>query len=79
MNHLLAAAVLIVLHNVDGEPIFVNPEFITMLYPTKEGRGTAKNQLMTSGVNCVITLTTGKFFSVIEPCQDVRKMMEIAK
>jgi len=79
MNHILVAAALIVLHNVDGDEIFINPEHITVLHATKEASKGTKNQLVTGGVNCVVVMSTGKFMSVLEDCAEVRKMMEKAK
>jgi hypothetical protein len=79
VNPLLAAVVLIVLHNVDGDEIFINPEHIVALYPTKESKQGGPNQLITGGVNCVVTMDTGKFMSVIESCSVVRKQMEDAR
>jgi hypothetical protein len=76
MNVILAASVLIVLHNAEGGELFINPQQIAVLHPTKESAGKAKNTMVVGGVNCVVSLGSGKFFSVIETCAEVRRMME---
>jgi len=79
MNILTAVAV-IMLHNVEGMELLISVDHIAVLHPTKEGAGKApKNQLVVGGVNCVVSLSNGKYFSVIEDCASIRKMMEGAK
>jgi len=74
---LLAAVVVIVVHNAQGMELFINPEQIAVLHPTAEGAGTApKNTLVVGGVNCVVGLASGKFYSVVEDCPTIRRMME---
>ena len=73
IGFLLAASVaLIALHDVDGQVIFVNPEHIVLLHPTKEG-------VITKGVNCVVGLANGKRVSATEDCGTIGKLMEDAK
>jgi hypothetical protein len=81
VNPTLVAVALVVLHNAEGGEIFINPTQIAVLHPTRESSGKAgsKNTLVVGGVNCVVSLSNGKFFSVIEPCDVVRKMMEDAR
>jgi hypothetical protein len=76
VNPTLVAVALIVLHNAEGGEIFINPTQIAVLHPTKEASKGTPNQLVVGGVNCVVSLSNGKFFSVIESCPAVRKLME---
>lgn len=79
MNILTAVAV-ILLHNAEGMELLISVDHIAVLHPTKESVGKApKNQLVVGGVNCVVGMANGKFFSVIEDCPTIRKMMEAAK
>jgi hypothetical protein len=80
VNLLPAATYLIVLHSVDGFEISVNPAQITQLHPTRESRPVPMpNQVIAPGIRCVIALTDGKYFSVVEDCAVVRKKLEEAK
>lgn len=82
MNLILIAVTLIVLHNVDGTELLVNPKQIVSLQATNEGgaRGTPQqNKLIAGGHRCVIALTNGKFLSVVETCEAVVKAMEDAR
>ena len=75
---LLAALILVVLHNVDGDEIAINVSQIAVLQHTKESQG-GTNKLISSGNKCVIGLTTGKFISVIEDCGTVRQAIRQAE
>jgi hypothetical protein len=80
MNFFTVATYLIVLHSVDGYEVSINPAQITNLHPTREGRPVPKtNEIITPGVRCVVGLTDGKFFSVVEDCRAIRKQLEEMK
>lgn len=64
---------LIVLHSVDGYEVSVNPKQVTSL---RAGKANQKNELLTENVHCVIGLVDGKFVTVIEHCDAVRKLLE---
>jgi hypothetical protein len=68
------ALVLLILHTVDGRDIDVNPAQITSMREAKDDD--APNRAFTGKVNCMIALTDGKFVTVIEECETVRKMVE---
>ena len=68
------ALVLIVLHTVDGREITVNPKQVTHLGGPKAGGG-----FFVEGVNCQVNMADGKFITVIETCDEVRKLLEAAK
>ena len=72
MNELLVALHLIVLHTVDGREVSVNPEQVTTLHATRD----EGNKLVTDEAHCVVMLTDGKFVSVAEACDEVRKLLE---
>ncbi len=59
---------LLVLHDVDGQVIYVNPDHVVLLHPT--------HQLVAEGVNCVVGLVNGKRVSATEDCATIRKMIE---
>jgi hypothetical protein len=75
LNLLLAAAVFLALHNVDGDEVFVNMEQIVSLIPTHETGGKS-NTLMAGGVKCVVALTDGKRISVVEHCSTIRQSIQ---
>lgn len=67
---------LIVVHTIDGREITINPAQVTFLTGPKDGR---PNALLVEGVNCVINLADGKYVTVAETCEAVRKLLEAAK
>jgi hypothetical protein len=72
MNDILLALTLIVLHTVDGYEVFINPDEIVMMRPTSEAARGTRNEVVVTGVYCLIGLTNGKFVSVVETCPVVR-------
>lgn len=82
MNIVLAAVVLIVLHNVDGDEISINAEHVVTLNYTSEAVGshsTKPNSLIAKGHKCVIGLSNGKMISVVEECGMVRQAIREAQ
>lgn len=68
-----AGLVLLVLHGPNGHAITLNPQQVTSLHAAVPGQ---KNQQISDAVKCLINTTDGKFVSVIETCDDVRRMIE---
>lgn len=66
-----AALCLIILHRADGADVFINPAQVTSLRVTAGPLG----KLAPHG-HCVVGLTDGKFVSVIEPCAEVKRLLE---
>jgi hypothetical protein len=64
---------LVVLHTVDGHEVSINPQQVTSLHA---GKPDQDNKYFVESVQCVIGLTDGKFVSVAEPCDDVRRQLE---
>ena len=64
---------LIVLHAIDGSEITISPRHVTSMRAAHPEKA---NELVAEQVNCIIGLTDGRFISVIEPCVEVRKMLE---
>lgn len=63
---------MILLHNVSGAMVEINPDQITHLRnpePTKDHAFTEK-------AHCMINMTDGKFVTVIESCEAVRRAIE---
>jgi uncharacterized protein YlzI (FlbEa/FlbD family) len=73
---ILVGALLIQVTVLDGARVFINPNFVTKLYPTKEAMDRGPNQMVVKGAKCVITMSDGKFLSVLEPCDYVLKLVE---
>jgi hypothetical protein len=63
---------LVLLHTVDGHEVLVNPEQVTSM---QAARPDEPNKFLTEGVNCAIGMTNGKFVSVVEDCDTVRRML----
>jgi hypothetical protein len=77
MNALVLAVLqLVVVHTIDGREVSINPKQVTSLHGAVDGKG---NKLLTGDVSCVVGLTDGKFISVAENCDAVRKLLEDAK
>jgi hypothetical protein len=64
--------ILIILHLVDGGQVVVNVEEITSLRQSKE----EGSKHFTEKAKCLINLADGKFVTVIETCEEVRKQIE---
>jgi len=62
---------LLLLQAMDGHQIHVNKDaIVTISEPRKIGR------MGTDKFNCVIGLTSGKYVTVVETCDSVRKRMK---
>ena len=64
-------AALIVLHSATGVQIDINPNEITNLR-----RPEPSNPNFTPEVKCMINLTDGKFVTVRETCEEVRRAID---
>jgi hypothetical protein len=76
MDLLVAAAVFLALHNVDGDEVVINVDHIVALVPSSQSKGKDNNTLMATGVNCIIALSDGKRISVVEHCSTVRQSIQ---
>lgn len=65
--------VLLLLHGPGGGEIILNSKSITSMHAAIPGK---PNRLVVEPARCVINTTDGKFVSVIESCDDVRKMIK---
>jgi len=68
------ALALIVLHTVDGRGIIINPSQITSMREAHDDDD--PHRAFTAKVRCMVNMTDGKFVTVIEECETVRKMLE---
>ena len=66
------AVVLIVLHGPSGNEIRVNPNEVTSLRAASPDDA---QKHFTEGVRCMVSLTDGKYATVVEPCEVVQQMM----
>jgi uncharacterized protein YlzI (FlbEa/FlbD family) len=62
-----ALIVLVELHGPDGQRYYVNPAEITSV------REPATKEHFAAGTRCVIVMTSGKFLSTHEGCDEVRQ------
>lgn len=65
---------LVVLHTVDGREVYINPNAVTNLQDARPDADPTKRTA--PGVECVISLSDGKFVSVAEFCETVREQLE---
>ena len=66
---------LVMQHGIDGREISVNPQQVTSLHAaTSKG-----NKLVANEVRCIVGLADGKFVSVVETCDVVKRLLEGAK
>jgi hypothetical protein len=66
------ALALALLHAPGGGAIYVNPDSVVTLH----GKKGEKNQHVTDAAKCVVVTVDGKFISVIETCDEVRKLLD---
>ena len=64
---------LIVLHQIDGRQVLLNPEHVTSLFSKLPG---TPNRWVAPGSHCVVMLVDGKHVGVAETCAAVRKLIE---
>jgi hypothetical protein len=69
-----AALALVLLHRADGGIVTVAAAHVTSL---RETPGRLAKQVPDQ-TRCVVGLTDGKFVAVLEPCGEVRKLLEAA-
>jgi len=62
---------MIILHVGTGVAVEVNTDAITHLRNPE-----ANNQSFAKGLNCMVNLSDGKFVTVVETCQEVRRLMD---
>jgi hypothetical protein len=73
---LLIALQLVIFHTVDGHEVAINPAQVTNMIAAKDDQD---NKLFTNSVRCVINLTDGRFITVAESCDEVKRRLEAAK
>jgi hypothetical protein len=74
MEHLLVAVQMITVHMLDGREVLVNPAAIAEL---RSGRpDDDPKRVLIKGVFCVIFFPSGRWLSVVETCDEVRKLIE---
>ncbi|KYK50076.1 hypothetical protein A1D31_22455 [Bradyrhizobium liaoningense] len=60
---------------LDGREVLINPIHIVSLSETAEDRD-PKDKLLTDKAHCVVSLSNGKFISVAETCDSIRRRVE---
>lgn len=76
MGLVLIASTMLVLHTVEGGEITINPSHVAALYPSSEATKGTPNKMVVRGARCVVLLGNSRFYSVVEECSAIRKMME---
>ena len=66
---------MILLHTAAGQPVLINPELITSL----QGRSVDRPELFVQDARCLINMTDGRFQTVRETCDQVRRLVEKEK
>ena len=69
---ILAQIILVLLHHPGGAEVIVNPRHITSMHSSVPGKD---NEYLTTEARCMINTSDGKFLSVIETCDTVRRIM----
>ena len=67
---MITALVLIVLHTVSGRPIEINPRLITHMRGPEPAHSS-----FTEGARCMINFSDGKYITVRETCEEVKKLI----
>jgi len=68
----LLAFIFIAVHTIDGQLMVINPQQIVTMREARD-----QDQRVVHGkVRCVVTLSDGKYASTLEPCAEIRKMVE---
>jgi hypothetical protein len=71
-----AALSMVLLHRADGGEVAVIPSHVTSLHARAAMSGA--NKVVAPAARCVLWLADGKVLSVIEPCDEVRRLFEAA-
>jgi uncharacterized protein YlzI (FlbEa/FlbD family) len=66
---------LVLLHTIDGRETLINPEQVASI---THRNADEPNKLLVDSVECVIGFSNGKFVSVIEHCDEVKRKLEEA-
>ena len=65
----------IALQTLDGRITFANPTMIVSIAEPREDQ----HRVMTPRVQCVVSYVDGKFTTVVETCDSVRRRIEAAR
>jgi hypothetical protein len=71
MFFIFVAETLLVLHGGDKQEVTINTEQVTSL----RGPKATSDPLFAHGVKCLVGLTDGKFVTVTEDCETVRRLI----
>ena len=71
---MIPVLVMIILHSGAGTPIDLNADSITNMRNPEPG-----NRNFSDNVKCQINMTDGKFITVKETCEEVRRVMDAQK
>jgi len=64
------------LHRADGGEVAVAPWQVTALHA--KAPANVANKAVTVEARCIVWLADGKILSVVEPCEEVRRLLEAA-
>ena len=67
---------MVLLHRADGGEVAVAPGQVTALHA--KAPANLSNRAVTQEARCIVWLADGKLLSVIEPCEEVRRLLGAA-
>jgi hypothetical protein len=70
---MIQLAVLVLLHGPGAHEIYLNPKAVTTMRAAAPGH---KNEHLTDEARCAIYTRDGKFITVIETCDTVRRLFQ---
>jgi hypothetical protein len=71
-----AVVILVMVHGLGNRTILINPKQVTSLHASVPSQ---PNKYLAGEVKCLVGLADGKFVSTIEPCEEVKEILEQAK
>jgi len=71
-----AVIILVMVHGLGNRSILINPKQVTSLHAANPSQ---PNKYLADEVKCLVGLADSKFVSTIEPCEEVKEILEQAK
>ena len=69
----------VLLHGPKGHDILLNRDAIVSMQASTQAMTGQPNEHVPGEVRCVINTSDGKFIAVVEPCDEVRRLIEQRK
>jgi uncharacterized protein YlzI (FlbEa/FlbD family) len=65
----------IAVHTIDGRSVLINRKAIVTIGGPRSGD--KAQQMLTGDATCLVTLSDGKFVTVVESCDEIRRRLEL--